>query len=336
MDKINWLLVGAGDIARKRVGAALRDAQHSKLAAVCDLNEENARTLAEEYSAEQYFTKIEDALENSNCNAVYIATPVHLHVPQGLLALNAGFPVLVEKPLCLSVEDGKDLIMKAKATGLMAATAYYRRLFPAYNYTKQMIEDQEFGQLVLARMVYDSWFSPEPSDPKFWRVVKGKSGSGPISDMGSHMLDVMIGLLGMPEKLTVLSDHLVHDWEVEDTSSILMQMPNGAQVYASFNWSSKTWRHEFELVGRESRLVWFPYDSGELRKTVGRENINLSLPPAENVHLPLVQDFVDALLFGKQPVCPLSEGIKVNVLMDAIQRSAREGVDVLIPDIDFL
>jgi 1,5-anhydro-D-fructose reductase (1,5-anhydro-D-mannitol-forming) len=335
MEEIKWLLVGAGDIARKRVGAALCDAKQSRLVAVCDLNEENARSIAEEYSAENHFTDFGDALANANCNAVYIATPVHLHVPQALKALERGFPVLVEKPLCLSVEDGKDLIIKAKSTGLTAATSYYRRLFPAYEFTKQMITNQEFGQLVLVRMVYDSWFSPQPSDQKYWRVVKGKAGSGPISDMGSHMLDVMIGLLGMPKKLTVLSDHLVHDWEVEDTSSILMQMASGAQVYASFNWSSKTWRHEFELVGSESRLVWAPYDSGELKKTVGRDTTNLSMPPGENVHQPLVQDFVDALLNGKQPICPLTEGIKVNILMDAIQRSASEGIEVLVPDIEY-
>jgi 1,5-anhydro-D-fructose reductase (1,5-anhydro-D-mannitol-forming) len=335
MEDIKWLLVGAGDIAQKRVGAALRDAQHSKLVAVCDLNEEKARSLVEEFSGEQYFTSLDDALVKSKCDAVYIATPVHLHIPQALLSIDAGFPVLVEKPLSLTVEEGKTLIMKAKSTGITAATSYYRRLFPAYQYTKQMLENQEFGPLVLVRMVYDSWFSPEPSDPKYWRVVKGKSGSGPISDMGSHMLDVMIGLIGMPERLIVLCDHLVHDWEVEDTSSILMMMPNGAQAYASFNWSSKTWRHEFELVGREARLAWFPYDSGNLKKTVGREITDLALPPAGNVHLPLVQDFVDALILGKQPVCPLSEGIKVNILMDAIQKSALEGGEVAIPEIEF-
>ncbi|MGI6277070.1 MAG: Gfo/Idh/MocA family protein [Brevefilum fermentans] len=335
MKDIKWLLVGAGDIAQKRVGAALRDAKHSKLVAVCDINEERVRSLVNEFSVEQSFTSLEEALEKSNCNAVYIATPVHLHVPQALLALDAGFPVLVEKPISLSVEEGKTLITKAKSSGITAATSYYRRLFPAYQYTKQMLENQEFGQVVLVRMIYDSWFSPEPTDPKYWRVIKGKSGSGPISDMGSHMLDVMIGLLGMPEKVSVLCDHLVHDWEVEDTSSILMMMPNGAQVYASFNWSSKTWRHEFELVGRESRLVWYPYDSGALKKTVGREITDLSLPPASNVHLPLVQDFVDALLNGETPVCPLSEGIKVNILMDSVQKAALEGVEVVIPEVEF-
>ncbi len=137
--------------------------------------------------------------------------------------------------------------------------------------------------------------------------------------MGSHMLDVMIGLLGIPEKVSVLCDHLVHDWEVEDTSSILMMMPNGAQVYASFNWSSKTWRHEFELVGKN--LAWFStHIFWRIEKTVGREITDLSLPPASNVHLPLVQRFVDALLNGETPVCPLSEGIKVNILMDSVQK----------------
>ncbi len=65
MKDIKWLLVGAGDIAQKRVGAALRDAKHSKLVAVCDINEERVRSLVNEFSVEQSFTSLEEALEKS-------------------------------------------------------------------------------------------------------------------------------------------------------------------------------------------------------------------------------------------------------------------------------
>jgi predicted dehydrogenase len=188
-----------------------------------------------------------------------------------------------------------------------------------------MIERGEFGRIVLVRMVYFSWFAPEADDPKRWRVLRDRSGGGPISDMGSHMFDVLIGLLGMPVKVYARCANLVHQWEVEDTASIVMELPDGAQVTAVFAWNSKTWRHEFEIVGTEAKVCWHPYDAGQVIKTAGRQVDELALPPAENVHLPLVEDFVRAVLEDRSPVCPLTEAAKTNALLDAVYRSAAAG-----------
>ena len=122
----------------------------------------------------------------------------------------------------------------------------------------------------------------------------------------------------------------MHQWDVEDSSSILMKMQNGAHVVACFNWNSKTWRHEFEIVGTEAKVYWHPYDTGQVVKTVGRDIQDLDLTPVENVHLPIVQDFVEAVGEGREPVCPLSEAAKTNALMDAIYRSAAENREVAV------
>jgi len=148
--------------------------------------------------------------------------------------------------------------------------------------------------------------------------------------MGTHMFDVLIGLLGMPGRVFARCDNLVHSWEVEDSASVSMTMADGAHVLASFHWCSRTWRHEMEIVGTEGKLLWHPYDSGSVVYTAGREINDLQMPPAENVHLPLVQDFVDSVAGGRQPACGLHEAMKTNVLLDAIYRSARDNREVVI------
>ena len=325
---MKWLLVGAGDIARKRVAAALQDAAGSELVAVCDVVEDNARSLADELGIGSVYVDLATALEESAAEAVYVATPVAWHVPQAVQALEAGRHVLVEKPLGLNREACEPAIAAAVKSGRKAGCSYYRRLFPAYRQAREMIEKGEFGRIVLARMVYFSWFAPEADDPKRWRVIGDRSGGGPMSDMGTHMFDVLIGLLGMPAKVYARCGNLVHRWEVEDTVSAVMEMPDGAQVTASFAWSSKTWRHEFELVGTEAKVYWHPYDSGQVVKTVGRQVDELELPPAGNVHEPLVEDFVRAVGEGGEPVCPLAEAASTNQLVDAVYRSAAEGREV--------
>lgn len=325
MSEVKWLLVGAGDIARKRVAPALAGAQGSTLAAVCDVNRENARQVAGQYGGGQVYTEIEEALEKSGADAVYLATPIHLHVRHAIQVLQAGKHVLVEKPLSLNAAEAAELLDAADGSGLVSGCSYFRRLFPAYQHLQKLLAEGTLGQIVLARMVYYSWFSPAEDDPKYWRVQRSRSGGGPISDMGSHMFDVLIGLLGMPKKLFAQCDTLVNDWDVEDAASILMTLQGGTQVNALFGWCSKTWRHEFEVVGTEGRVNWLPFDSGQVHVTMGRENKTLQLPPAENVHLPLVEDFVAALRAGRPPVCPLSEAVKTNRLIDAIYDSSTAG-----------
>jgi predicted dehydrogenase len=330
VDTVKWLLVGAGDIARKRVASALAEAVQSEIVAVCDVRQESAQSLAVEYGVKEVFTDLDEALERSSADAVYVATPVYLHVPHAIRALQAGRHVLVEKPLGLSADDCKSALVVAEQSRKVTGCCYYRRLFPAYQHAQRMIEAGEFGQVVLARMTYFSWFNPTVEDPKYWRVVRARSGGGPLSDMGTHMLDVMIGLFGLPASVYAQCENLVHQWDVEDCAGLVMRLQNGAQVIASFHWNSKTWRHEFEIVGTEAKVYWHPYDSGQVIKTVGRQVDTLDLVPNANVHLPLVEDFVQAILEERPPACPLSEAAKTNVLLDAVYRSAEENHTVVL------
>ncbi len=330
MDSVRWLLVGAGDIARKRVAAALAGAADSEIVAVCDMVEENAGALASEYGLSEVFGDLDEALEKTSADAVYVATPVWLHVRHAVQALEADKHVLVEKPLGVTGEECARAIAAAGRSRRRAGCSYFRRFFPAYHQAREMIEKGEFGQIVLVRMVYFSWFSPAEDDPKRWRVFRERSGGGPISDMGTHMFDVMIGLLGMPVSVYARCENLVQKWDVEDCASVVMTLPDGALATASFSWSSKTWRHEFEIVGTEAKVYWHPYDSGEVVKTVGRQVDTLDLTPAENVHQPIVEDFVQAVREDRQPVCPLAEAAKTSVLLDAIYQSAAENREVAL------
>ena len=169
---LKWLLVGAGDIAHKRVGPALVLAPDSVLAAICDRRLETAQALAGSLGVEQVYTDYEEALLGSGADAVYLATPVYLHVEQLVQALEAGKHVLVEKPLSLDAAQCEAAVQAAAASHLTTACAYYRRLYPAYRYTLSMLEAGEFGQVLQINLNYQSWFNPAPDDPKYWRVVR--------------------------------------------------------------------------------------------------------------------------------------------------------------------
>lgn len=328
MNQVDWLLVGAGDVAGKRVASALTAAQGSRLSAICDPELGRACDLAAKYGCEKVYGDLAKALDESGAMAVYVATPVHLHVSQAVASLSAGKHVLVEKPLALNSQECHLAVEKANATGLVAACAYFRRFYPCYSYTRELLNNGELGKVIHARMTYHSWANPDSRDSKHWRVIKRKGGGGPLFDMGSHMIDVLVGLLGIPRLVYGREKTLTQSYEVEDSAEFLMELQSHLSVIGSFHWNSKSWCHEFEIVGTEGRIKWAPYDSGKVWKTIGRETSEVNLPNAGNVHLPLIQDFVAAVQQGRTPEIPLREAAKTNLILDAISESSRTGKEV--------
>ena len=146
--------------------------------------------------------------------------------------------------------------------------------------------------------------------------------------MGSHMLDVMIGLFGLPETVYAQCPNLVHRWDVEDCAAVTMRLKGGTLVQSRFHWNSKTWRHDFEVVGTEARIIWSPYDNGPVIKTVGKHVDHIELPSAENVHLPLVENFVRGILTNRAPVYSITDALKTNILLDAIYPVSYTHLDV--------
>ena len=331
-----WGILGAADIARKN-WQAIRNASNGTLTAVASRDLERCRRFVAQCQSCVPFSpppracgSYEELLSLDGVDAVYLPLPTVVRKPWAIRAAEAGKHVLVEKPLGLRRADCEPAIAAAAAAGTTAGCAYYRRLYPAFRHTQEFLASGQLGRLVLGRLVCYSWWAPAADDPKRWRVVRAEGGGGPLADVASHMLDVLVGLAGMPTKVQAYCAALVHGWDVEDTATVALEMPDGAQISGAFAWSCGAWRHEFELVGSQARVSWQPFDSGKVIITAGRDIRELDLPPAANVHLPLVEDFVEAVRTGRSPACPLAEAARTNALLDAVYAAASTGVEVCL------
>jgi len=334
---VKWLLVGAGQIANNRIAPALVETANSKIIAICDTRAEAAAALAKKFGVSQTYGDFEQALAESGADAVYLATPVALHVPHGLRVLESGKHLLVEKPLGLNATECRRLANMAQGSDRLAGCAYYRRHSGYYKFTKAMVENGEFGQIVGGYMNYFAYHKPDKSALNYWTVVREKAGGGLLCHLGSHIFDIFIGLFDLPLSVCAQCATLTNDWNVEDCAAIIIKLRNGALLTANFNWNSMTpCRHELEILGTRAKVTWgWPHDSEPLLKTVGREVQKVEIPKVKNIHLPLVQDFVDAVLNNRQPQCTVKEAFKTSMLTDAIYRSAAEGRNVEIMKIDY-
>ena len=173
-----------------------------------------------------------------------------------------------------------------------------------------------------------SWWAPAANDPKIWRVDPTKSGGGALADMGCHMVDLVIGLLGMPVSVYAKNGNLVHTYGVEDSTSALMTFASGTQLLASFAWSTKAFLHDIDIIGTDAKLSWQPFDTGKVTRSAGRDSVEFDLPNAANVHVPLVQDFVEAVRDRRPTVSPLDQALLANRVIDAVYTSAATGKEV--------
>jgi 1,5-anhydro-D-fructose reductase (1,5-anhydro-D-mannitol-forming) len=298
---VNWLVIGIGDITRKRVIPAILAEQRSSLYGVITRDAKKA----EAYPGVLAWSTLEDALQDSAIDAVYVASPVLLHARQTIAALRAGKHVLCEKPVAMNFAEAQAMVEAAKASGRVFGVAYYRRLYPKLMRAKALIADGAIGQPLLVEANYHGWLE---SDDRAWLRDPAIAGAGPLFDVGSHRIDAMNFLFGKPLRATGLLSNALHPMGVEDSATVLMEYANGIHGVVDVRWNSRVPRDQFRVIGTDGEMVLDPLSGPELR-VGGRVEL---LPTHTNVHYPLIENFVSAVLDGTPLACAGDEAIWVD------------------------
>ena len=147
IENVKWGLIGAGDIAAKRVAPALADVEGSELVAIARRNASKAREFAEASGASEYFADWREMCVSQEVNAVYIATPVYLHAEQTIAAANAGKHVMCEKPMALDPSECREMIAAAASSGVKLGIAYYRHFYPVIRRIKELLANGAIGKV---------------------------------------------------------------------------------------------------------------------------------------------------------------------------------------------
>jgi predicted dehydrogenase len=284
---LRWIVVGIGDITTKRVIPAIQAEPRSELSALVTRDPPKAKT----YGAPA-FTTLDDALRESNADAVYVASPVFLHAPQTILSLRSGRHVLCEKPMAMSYPEACKMQQTAEETGCSLGIAYYRRTYPKVNRALELIAAGAIGRPVLAELNCHSWFHPADGSRE-WLIDPAKAGGGPLYDIASHRIDLLNYFFGKPTKATGLLANVVHHTPVEDAATVLIDYPS-ARGIVDVRWHSRVARDDFRIHGTDGMMDLSPLNSGDLQYPGGNE----SLPPHANLHYPCIENFVSAIVSG--------------------------------------
>ncbi len=293
-DHYNWIVVGVGDIAVRRVIPAIQAESRSRLYGLVTRDPAKAAP----YGVRAW-QALDQALADPEVHAVYVNTPVFLHAPQTVQSLRAGKHVICEKPMAMNESEARIMLNAADESSQVFGVAYYRRSYPKVQRAKQLLAAGVIGKPVLAELTNHMWFDGEGS--RSWLVDPAKAGGGPLFDVASHRIDVLNFLFGQPQRVAAQLSNVVHHYAVEDNATVMIEYGGGVRGVVDVRWHSKVVRDECRIRGTDGEMDLTPLNGPDLVYPGGREN----LPAHANLHYPMLENFLDAVE-GKAPL--LSSG----------------------------
>jgi predicted dehydrogenase len=315
---LRWGLLGAGDIVRKRVAAALRETPRSELLAVARARRELSESFAKSVGARRAYGDWRDLLTDDDVDAVYVATPVHLHAEQTIAAARAGKHVLCEKPMAMNPHECDRMIDACRESGVSLGIAYYRRFYPVVARIKTILASSEIGRAVVVQVNAFERFNPGPDDPRAWFVRRAESGDGPMFDFGCHRLEVLLNLFGTVEQVSGTNAKVVFEREVEDTAVATLKFRDGPCATVTVTHGAMESRDTVDVFATDGSVHVDTLNSGRMRiLTASGERLETH-PSAANLHAPLIENFVTAVSSGRPPAVTGEIGREVARLEEAI------------------
>ncbi|NUQ69330.1 MAG: Gfo/Idh/MocA family oxidoreductase [Chthonomonadales bacterium] len=345
--KLGIGIIGSGGIAQgaHMPGyAAVPDL--CEIIAVADVNQETAQKAAEKFNVPHVFEDYRKLLEMDEIDAVSVCTPNYLHYEPTLAAFAAGKHVLCEKPIAMNADEAAQMVAAGKKAGRKFMVGYNSRFAPTNQLLKEIISSGDLGEIYFARAQ-----ALRRRGIPGWGVFidKAKQGGGPLIDIGVHILDLTLWLMGHPKpvaasgstyaKFGKRSDVVgfMGQWDyanftVEDFAIGLIRFDNGATISLESSFVANIPEDLFTstLCGTEGGAVTHPL-------TIVREQhrslqtFRPEIPHSDiNTHAAEVKHFCEAIQNDTEPLITGEHGLAVAKIMDAIYASSEAGKEVTI------
>ena len=261
-NKLNFGVIGAGGIARRKTIPGMLKAKNCKLVAVMD--PVGVEEIAGQFKVAKAYTREQDLLADPQVEAVYIASPVNSHAKQIQMAAEAGKHVLCEKPLTLNLQQAKQAVQVCRKNKVFLQEGYMMKFHGAHVKARELIEEGRLGKIVYMRAQLSCWY---PKMEGAWRQDPKKGGGGSLIDMATHLYDLLEDFAGPIRRLVALTGNLVQDYKSEDASATLLEFKSGAQatVDCFFCIPDEASRTRLEIYGSQGAI----YTEGTIGQSQG-------------------------------------------------------------------
>ncbi len=330
-----------------------------RLAVLAGRDETRAKAAAERFGWDAVETDWRKLVARDDVGLVDVCTPGDSHAEIAVAALEAGKHVLCEKPLANSVAEAEamaEAARRARERGVRAMVAFNYRRVPALAHARKLVASGALGEIRHVRSVYlQDWLS-DPEAPMTWRLRKESAGSGALGDLGAHIVDAAQFVTGdLITGVSALTNTFVKqrpaenggtdDVTVDDTALFLARLAGGAvatfeatrfalgrknAMRLEINGSKASLAFDFESM---NELQWYEGSGTEagFRRILVTEPqhpyVGAWWPPGhllgyEHTFTHEVADLLDAIGAGTDPAPSFDDGLRVQRVLDAVEKSA--------------
>jgi len=298
--ELGWGIVGTGYHVRANMLSSFAEARNARVKAICGSSLEKAEELAAQQPGVKAYGRVEDLAADPEVQAVYIATPNHLHVPHGVLAIQAKKHLLMEKPMALSVDGAHKLVEAARKNQVKLGIGFHLRHHPVLQALRQMIAAGEAGDIVFGSAQFamnfpwrDNWWS----NPLF-------AGPASLMGMGVHCLDTLAWLKGQEVvEVAAMARGGTDNRSLNTLFSLLMTFRDGTQAAAVCGSEVPLSRNDVIVYGSKLRLH--------------AEGVMTMLPPQGRLFITDRQGTRDAQIPLQNPYARELEAFSAHVLESA-------------------
>jgi predicted dehydrogenase len=347
------------------VGVGWAGQQHIKAYAAMDgvtlvgiagLEEETRTQLAEEFGVAVSVARWEDLLEVDGLEAISVAVPTFLHAPIATAALSRGIHVLSEKPIALNGEQADAMVAAARSAGRVLDVAFNHRRRGDVQKLRELIEEGRLGRPYYTK----AWWLRRTGIPTLgsWFTQSSLAGGGPLVDIGVHVLDFALYLLGNPAVKSVSASTYDllgtngfggskassktgegHAFDVEDLATVFMRLEDGGTLLLEASWAMhRADGDQFgaTLYGTEAGAEWYvddyvPVGSLKLFGDVdGRATVESFRAETGGAHPEVVADFVAKIRSGDWSLHDGRAAAELARVVDAAYQSAREAREIAL------
>jgi predicted dehydrogenase len=318
---INWGIIGCGNVTEVKSGPAFNKVDGSRLVAVMRRDRALAEDYARRHNIPRFYNDARELIADPEVNAVYVATPPGSHAEYAIMAINAGKPVYVEKPMAVNYTECLKINEAAKAKNLQVFVAYYRRTLPGFLKVKELIESGTIGNVRhVSLQLFKAPTEGEKTGKPTWHVKPEISGAGHFFDLASHQLDYFDFLFGPVQRVRSFALNQGGLYKAEDYVSAELMFQ--ANIMAVGTWcfalSQSANRDIIEIFGEKGniRLSCFTFEPIVLTNSYGvREFIN---ERPENVQYYLIEQIVRELEGKGIAASNGISGARTSLVMDEI------------------
>lgn len=323
MKLLKWGFIGCGEVTEKKSGPAFNEVEGSEVIAVMSRSEKKARSYAERHHISKWYTDAQELIDDPDVNAIYIATPPSSHATFAIMAMRAGKPVYVEKPLAASYDDCARINRISEQTGVPCFVAYYRRYLPYFRKVKEIIRQGGIGDIMNVQIR----FSCPPRDLDYssggslpWRLQPDIAGGGYFYDLAPHQLDLLQDLFGVITEAEGMCANRAGLYSAEDSVSACFRFESG--VPGSGSWcfvghkSAKEDR--IEVIGDKGMLCFSVYNYDPIQLVTSEGITSITVPNPPYVQLPIIKAVIEDLQGFGACSCTSVSATPVNWVLDRI------------------